>query len=506
MKSLPCITSATFALLLTGGCGGSTPTAAPPPPPASDPAPVASSSAASSGPAAAPPVTSSDPELAALGRVGLTTTTSYDLVRSLTDHVGARIVGSPGFDAAVRWATGAMNELHLSNVHTEPVTVRRWERGAESAELVEPSPQRLEVTTLGNSPATPAAGVVAEVVEVDSLAALAKLPDEAIKGRIVFFNKPMERTRDQYGYGHGADVRFEGPAAAARRGARAVVVRSITSSTERYPHTGAMRTEFGPGSPYEHVKLVPAGAIAVPDAEMLHRLLAEHSKVRLKLVLTPRFAGEGHTFNVVGEIPGSSEPQSVVLLGAHLDSWDLATGAVDDGAGCGIVLGAASLLLANKVAPARTVRVVLYAGEENGSFGSKAYDKAHSAEAPHIVAAIEADEGADRAYQLNALGEHGATFAALAEAVAPLHIEAKPEPAQGGSDINGLRPFGVPLVDLRQDVTHYFDIHHSRNDVLEQVDREQLAQVTTAYALVADVLARTGATLGRAPAEEPKKP
>jgi carboxypeptidase Q len=454
----------------------------------------------------AAPAVPADPELATLARAGTASTTAYDVTRSLADHVGARIVGSPGFDRAVRWATGTMTELHLANVHTEPVTVRRWERGAESAELIEPSPQRLEITALGNSPATPAGGVTAEVVEVDSMAALAKLPDEAVKGRIVFFDKPMESTHNGDGYGHGADVRFEGPVAAAKKGAAAVLVRSITASRERYAHTGAMRTEFKPGSEYEHVKLVAAGAIAVPDAEMLHRLLAEHSKVRVKVVLTPRFLGEGHTFNVVGEIPGASDPRSVVLLGAHLDSWDLATGAQDDGAGCGIVIAAASLLLTNKVAPARTVRVVLYAGEENGSFGAKEYARAHAAEASQIVAALEADEGADHVYELRARGDHGATWQALSLALAPLHIEAKPEPAHGGSDINDLRPLGVPLVDLQQDMARYFDIHHTKNDVVEQIDPAQIAQAATAYAIATDVLARAGATLGRSPPEPPPPP
>ena len=435
-------------------------------------------------------------------RAGHDSPLAFDVTRSLADHVGSRIVGSPGFDRAVRWASGTMNELHLKNVHTEPVTVRRWERGAESAELLEPSPQRLEITTLGLSPATPAAGIVAELVEVDSMAALEKLPEEQVKGRIVFFNKPMQRTHDGSGYGHGADVRFIGPAAAAKKGARAVLVRSITASTERYAHTGAMRTEFPPGSPYEHVKLVPAGAIAVPDAELLHRLLAEHAKVKVKVVLTPREVGQAQAFNVVGEIPGTTDAQSVVLLGAHLDAWDLATGAQDDAAGCGIVLGAAGLLLANNVAPARTIRVVLYAGEENGSWGAKAYDKLHAAEAPRIVAAFEADEGSDHVYELHVLGEHGATFAALSTALAPLHIEATAENAHGGSDINGLRPLGVPLLDLQQDMSHYFDIHHTKNDVVDQIDREQLTQAATAYAMTADVLGRAGATLGRAPAEE----
>jgi carboxypeptidase Q len=497
------VTFASFALLLTGGCGGSTPAAAPPPPAELPAPPAPSASAAPAAPVAAAPA---DAELAALLHAGLASTTALDVTRSLSDHVGARIVGSAGFDRAVRWATGTMNELRLSNVHTEPVTVQRWERGAESAEMVEPSPQRLEITTLGGSPATPASGLTAEVVEVSSIEALEKLPDEAVKGRIVFFDKPMQRTRDQYGYAHGADVRFQGPAAAAKKGARGVLVRSITSSPERYAHTGAMRTKFKPGSPYEHVKLVPAGAIAVPDAEMLHRLLAEHAKVKVKMLLTPRSPGVAHTFNVVGEIPGSSDPQSVVLLGAHLDSWDLGTGAQDDGAGCGIVLAAASLLLQNHVVPARTVRVVLFAGEENGDFGAIEYARAHAAEAPHIVAAVEADEGAGRVFEVRALGEHGATFSALTDALAPLHIEAKADPSKGGSDINELRPLGVPSVDLTQDVERYFDVHHTKNDVMDQIDPEQLAQVATAYALTTDVLARAGATLGRAPAPEAKKP
>src|SRR5256886_5645258 len=313
---------------------------------------------------------------------------AYSRLQDLTDSVGPRLSGSPGAEAAVAWALRKFQEDGVS-AHAEPATVPHWVRGDERAELLPASGVaglKLAVTALGGSPGTPPDGMEGEVVEVHTLAEVQALGARA-KGKIVFFNHAMSTASGKTGYGAFVDLRTHGPAEAAKVGAIAAFVRSLATASFRSPHTGA--TDFAEGAPK-----VPAAAISTEDADLFHRLLAKGAQVRVKLWLGGKTLPDVQSADRVAEVRGREKPEEVVLLGAHLDSWDLAQGAIDDGAGAVIVMEA--VRLAGQLRPPlrRTIRVVLFMNEENGLAGGKAYAKAHEAEAPQHVAALESDSGA----------------------------------------------------------------------------------------------------------------
>ncbi|HEX3345340.1 MAG TPA: M20/M25/M40 family metallo-hydrolase, partial [Polyangiaceae bacterium] len=337
--------------------------------------------------------------VAAIQRDELAGSRALSIVRSLCDEVGPRPAGSPGDRAAVSWAARTMHDLGLSNVRAESVRVTHWERGEGRADVVSPVAQSLVVTALGGSVGTPAAGVTAEVVEAASVEELVKLGRDAVRGKMVFLDPVMRRTRDGAGYGEAVRSRFVGAREAAKLGAVALLLRSVGTDHDRLPHTGAKAKD-------DHE--IPAAAISVPDAEMLHRLLVEKKSVRVHLVLGAHAMPDAESANVVGEVLGREKPAEIVLLGAHLDSWDLGTGAVDDGAGVAIVLEAARLLQALPRKPRRTVRVVLFANEEHGLQGAREYARVHAAEAGAHVVAFEADLGADEVYAVRWLGDPAA--------------------------------------------------------------------------------------------------
>jgi carboxypeptidase Q len=415
-----------------------------------------------------------------------------DIAASLATDVGPRLAGSPGDHAAVAWAERTMRELGLSNVHTEPVMVPVWRRGVEKAELVE-SHQGLAVTALGWSGPTPEEGIVADVVEVGSLEALAQMPKDAVAGKIVFANVVMPRTDDGHGYGKTVPVRLFGPKAAMDAGAAAFVVRSLSTSTDHDPHAGstALREVANP---------IAAGALATADADLLHATLARGAPVKMKLVLRPERGPDAPSANVVGEVPGAKKPDEVVLLGAHLDSWDLARGAIDDGAGCGIVLQAARVIAARH-RPSRTVRVVLFAAEENSVAGAKAYAAVHAPEVDKIILAMEADSGTDRARYVKLLGDpaKAAAFERIAHGLERLGIARADGDARPGTDVAPLVALGVPTIEVRQDATRYFDIHHSALDTPDKLDADALAQVSSAFAEIALGVADLDGDLGRVP-------
>jgi hypothetical protein len=417
-----------------------------------------------------------------------------ELVRSLTDEVGPRLAGSSGSKAAVDWALRTLRDRGFVNVRAEPVTVPHWERGEESGAVVASRVQPVQLTALGGSIGTSSDGIEAEVIEVDSLEALSKLDPGTVAGKIIFFNVVMARTRDGTGYGKAVPVRGVGSMRAAALGAVGVVIRSVGTDHNRLPHTGAMRRD--PNSP-----TVPAAALSVPDAELLHRLIAENKSVRFRLKLGCRWLPDAESANVIGEIPGSEKPDEVVLLGAHLDSWDLGTGAIDDGAGVGIVIHSAQLVGTLSQRPKRTIRVVLFANEENGLSGSFAYAHAHHFEAGKHIAALEADAGTNRAYGLRYLGapEARQRLEEIAAELRFLGIQLVGEDAHGGADLGPLRALGVPMVDVAQDVSSYFDVHHTANDTFDKVDAEGLAQVSAAFAVLADGIANLEGDFGRVP-------
>lgn len=311
---------------------------------------------------------------------------SFDVVRSLCDEVGPRFPCTAGDLAAQAWAKQAMQAAGLTAVRTEVAPATLWERGAESCTLRLPRPQPVVLSALGGSVGTPAGGVEAPVVMFESLAALDAAAPESVTGRIVYLHHVMTRLRDGTGYNAGSTVRTSGPSRAAKKGALACLVRSIGTDSMRAAHTGALFYE--PGAPE-----IPAAALSTPDGDMLYRALRAGKEVVSKLDLGCKPLPVGDSANVVGEVRGRELPNEVVLVGAHLDSWDLGTGALDDGAGCAVALEVARLIAALPRRPRRTVRVVLFANEELGTGGGLAYAQAHAAEAKDHVAALEADQG-----------------------------------------------------------------------------------------------------------------
>ena len=446
--------------------------------------------APASRPTEAPPAV-----IAALTVAGLGSRHAAEIVQSLTDEVGPRLAGSPGDKAAVAWALRALRFEGLSNVHAEPVRVPHWERGVESGSLVVPFAQKLILTALGGSVGTTPGGIEGEVVEVPSLEALDALAPSALEGKIVFIDSRTERTRDGSGYETAVGARSRGGTRAASRGAIAVVIRSIGTDTDRLPHTGNMR-RAEPGA-----REIPAAALSNPDADLLHRILSSNKTARLRLTLGCRWLADADSANVIGELLGSTRAEEVVVLGAHLDSWDLGTGAVDDAAGVGIVMEAARLLRSSGLRPSRTLRIVLFANEENGLAGAKAYAKAHALELPRHVLALEADTGTGRAFEASFLGaaERRDAYVALVTPLAALNIARSDRDSGGGADLIPLRAAGVPAISIWQDTSRYFDVHHSANDTFDKIDREALAQVATAFALVAQGALSMEGDLGRIP-------
>ncbi len=439
----------------------------------------------------APPDVPSD-QLTELRERALHESAAHQVACELADTAGPRPAGSDGDRRAVEWALAKMNAIGLANVRSEKVTVTRWERGAEHAEMIAPVKQRLLVAALGQSVA---GEVEADVVRVASLEELASLPDDHVKGKIVFFDKPMERgPRAWSSYGAAVDVRGAGAAAAAKKGAVASLIRSIATGGSRFPHTGAQRTKDG-------IPPIPAAALAIPDAELLARWIAKGEEVRVRLSLESTLHGDVDSANVIGEIPGKESPDEIVLLGAHLDSWDLGTGAIDDGAGVGAVLEVARLL---KDHPARrTIRFVLFANEEHGLKGALAYAKEHAAELPKHQAGLEIDTGTGRALDFLWAAAPSAEpiMHRIGESLAPLGISpAKLNADTGGADLSPLD--GVPKIDLMQDATSYFDYHHTADDTCDKINAADLAQVTAAAAIVVSMLADEPASLERAPATE----
>jgi carboxypeptidase Q len=416
-----------------------------------------------------------DPPLHRIAGAALAGGGAYDLTRGLADGVGARPSGSPAAERATAWAEAALRRIGLDKVRREPVTVQTWLRGEESAAVIAPSPQPLVISTLGGSVATPPEGLEAEVVEVPSLDGLRQLGERA-RNKIVLVNQPMDRTRDFQGYGAVSAVRARAASEAARLGARAALVRSAGTGLHRLAHTGAMRYEEG-------VPRIPTAALAAEDAELIHRLLAA-GPVKLRLRLTARAGGEAVGHNVVGELRGRSKPEEIVVIGCHLDSWDVGTGALDDAAGCGIALDAARVMVALGLRPRRTVRVVLFTNEEMGTAGARGYAQAHQAELSRHVAAMEADSGAGRptGYRVAAAESALATVRSWVQPLGHLvPVDVRHSP-RVGTDVNPLVEQGVPGLAITQDQSAYFDWHHTMGDTLDKIDPLEIALVSAAFA------------------------
>lgn len=424
----------------------------------------------------------------------LTDDTGYDVLRSLTTEVGPRSAGSPGDGRAIAWALDKLRSLGFANVHAESLTVPHWVRGDARVEITAPWPQPLVAAALGGSPGTPPEGIEAEVVQVTTLGEVPTLSREQVRGRIVFFSGRMDRSVDGSGYGRTVPVRSDGPDSVARLGAVAVVIRSVGTDQNRLAHTGGMHVaKAGAG--------IPGLAISNPDADLLERELASGRPVRMRIRSTSQWADSTRSANVVGEFVGKSRPNEVVVLGAHLDSWDLGQGAQDDGAGVAIVTAAAHLAGDLKVPHQRTIRVVLFANEEFGLSGARAYARAHAADSLRFVLGMESDLGA---YRPRALAsrvplDRLPVVHAMHALLEPLGVTFAGNEASGDADVGQLRELGVPVFDLQTDASEYFDWHHTANDTFDKVDPVPLRQNVACFATLAYLASELHGDLGRAP-------
>ncbi|MEM8984025.1 MAG: M28 family peptidase [Pseudomonadota bacterium] len=417
-------------------------------------------------------------------------TDAYELLASLTFDVGARLAGSDGDRRAVAWALDMLEQRGFENVRREPVKVPRWQRGELTVHLVDIDRVPLVATSLGGSVGTADGGVVAAVVGVSSLAELREMDASAVAGKIVFIDQRMGRSRDGAGYGATVGNRVSAASVAAELGALALVIRSVGTAEARIAHTGIII--YKPG-----VRRIPAVALAHQDADRLAYLLESRREVRLRVQSTARSLDAAESANVIAEIPGTDAADEIIVLAAHLDSWDLGTGALDDGAGVAIVTKAAELLRNREPALRRTVRVVLFANEEYGLSGSNQYRTDHADEFAQHVLAFESDFGAGRIWQVRSLVPESTlpVIADIAAVLAPLDITQGDNQTGDGADIRVLRDAGVPILSLDQDGTHYFDYHHTVDDTLDKVKRADLDQNVAAVAAATYIAATTSAAL-----------
>ncbi|MEN5071181.1 M20/M25/M40 family metallo-hydrolase [Stenotrophomonas sp. TWI1183] len=415
--------------------------------------------------------------------------TGWKVVESLTTEIGPRIAGSEADARAVAWAVAKFTSLGFDKVWTEPVTFPKWERRSEHAAVIGKHAQPLAITALGGSPG---GTVEAEVVRFADLAALQAAPEGSLKGKIAFVDYQMTAYRDGRDYGNGGAVRSKGPSEAIRKGAIGFVMRSAGTDSHRVPHTGITRFDDG-------LTPVPAAALSVPDANQLARLVALGSTT-LKLSLDCGWDGKATSYNVIGEITGRSLPKEVVVIGGHLDSWDLGTGAVDDGAGVGITMAAGHLIGQLKQAPKRTIRVIAFANEEQGLYGGKAYAEAHAKDVVLHQLAAESDFGAGRIYAFNTGSPNPANSREatrqIAEVLKPLGIEYAADKGGPGPDVGPLAAKGGAWAWLAQDGSDYFHLHHTADDTLDKIDPAALAQNVAAYTVFAYLAAEAEGSFG----------
>jgi carboxypeptidase Q len=421
---------------------------------------------------------------------------AYDTLEYLCDDIGPRLSGSAGAAAAVEWSTRTLRSWGLT-VRNEPVTVTHWVRGLEYGYLSSHMNQKIVLTALGGSVATPSAGLDADVIEVGSYEELAALGADKVRGRIVLFNNPFDMSLVRSGqafeaYRKGVVFRGGGASRAAELGAVAVLVRSVASASLRTPHTGSLKYD-------EKQPAIPGAAVSTEDADLIHRLRAKGERVTMHLVLTPQTLAPALSSNVIAEIPGREKPDEVVVIGGHLDSWDLATGAIDDGAGAVMAMETLRLLHALKIVPRRTIRAVLFMNEENGGAGGKAYSSDHKLELGKHVAAIESDSGgaAPLGFHTTLSGPAMEDLHKRLEILRQIGAGFMDSRAEVGSDIASLTEAGVPGFGLQPDATHYFDLHHSPADTLDKIDPKELAEDTAAMAVLAYQLAEQPETLPR---------
>lgn len=414
---------------------------------------------------------------------------SYQLIESLTTEVGARMVGTPASDKAVKWAVDKMQSLGFDKVWTEESTTTLWQRGDLQASIVAPYPHDIVALALGGSVGTNGEALEAEVVRFASLAELKAANANSLDGKIAYVGYRMERHIDGHGYGKAVGARVSGASIAASKGAVAFIMRSVGTDSTRIAHTGLMRYD-------DAQPKIPAVAISNPDADLLDNMVERNKPVRFRLQTNASGpTGKQVTVaNVIGEVTGSEYPEQKVTIGAHLDSWDVGTGAIDDGIGVGITLAAAHYIAQLPRHPARTIRVILFAAEEVGLVGAQDYVSRHKEDMSNHVIGAEWDFGNGRIYQLepgvgpsalNAIREFADYLSPMGVALAPTNT------AKGQSDMSALGNAGQPAVNFAPDGLDYFDYHHTPDDTLDKVNQEALKVNTTIYALFAYFSAAT---------------
>lgn len=411
---------------------------------------------------------------------------AYQKLAHLTDRIGNRIAGSAALDKAIAWAAQAMKD-DGHNVRTEKVMVPHWVRGSESAEITAPIARPMHILGLGGTVGTPRGGLTAKVVVVHDWAEL-DAKREQVKGAVVLYDVAMPKYTEEKGSGYGETVEYrgKGPARAAKLGAVGVLVRSVTAHSLRSPHTGMTQYEDG-------VTKIPAFAVSTEDASLITRLSAD-GPVTVRMTSTAQTLPDVPSANVIGEIRGSEKPDEIIVIGGHIDSWDVGQGAHDDGTGVVTMMQTLTTLRKLGLTPRRTIRAVLFTNEENGLRGGRAYAKDHAAELPSTVMALESDSGgfAPRGFSIGAAPEVSGKIAArlgeitgMLRALGTLHVK----DGHGGADIGPMEAGGVPTIGLDVDGRTYFDIHHTNADTLDNVDPATLADDVAAVAALAFVVA-----------------
>lgn len=425
---------------------------------------------------------------------------AFERLADLTDLVGPRLSGSPGAAAAVEQVAAAMRKLG-AKVTLQPVKVPHWVRGEEKAELVDYTgrpaglSQRVVLTALGGSGATPAAGLTAQVLVVKDFAEL-KARAAEVKGRIVLFNVPFDQEMADRGlaspaYGHGAAYRFAGPKIAAEMGAAAALVRSVGGADYRIAHTGASGLVDG--------ARIPAAAVTAEDAMLMARLSAR-GPVKMHLTLTPQILPDADSFNVIADLPGTEKPDEVVIVSGHLDSWDLATGAHDDGTGVAGAMGVLETLKKLNLQPRRTIRMIAWMNEENGTRGGKAYHAAYKGQADKHIAGIESDSGGGRPFGLiTSVPQHNVgLLKPLQDALEPIGAQViTRRDGAAGADLTLMEKEGVPMFEPLVDTHSYFHYHHTAADTLDKVDPVNLQRHVALLTTLSWYLANMEQPLGR---------
>jgi hypothetical protein len=466
--------------------------------------------AANPSPSATPVVFSTQTlgDLKRLRDAALSSDYAYRQVAHLANNIGPRLSGSVQAAKAVEYVSGELKKVGCT-VQLEKVMVPHWVRGEETAALLkfpgqaENTTQKVILCALGKSVATPAEGLIAEVITVKDFDELKSLPREKVAGRIVLFTYPFDKQMAAEGrggeaYGEAVVYRSDGPSAAARLGAVACLIQSVGGADYRIPHTG--QTKYDVDAPK-----IPAGAVTAEDALMIADLVRQ-GPVKMKLTLTPQTLPDVESDNVIGDIKGTEHPEQVVIVSGHLDSWDLGTGAIDDGAGVAVSMEVANLIQKLNLHPKRTIRVIAWMNEENGSAGSKAYFRDHEKEMANHFGAMETDNGAGHPIGLNIKGK--SELKAMLSPVSAILQEAGAGMTtlvdHCGADIEPMEKAGVPAFSPIQDSRIYFNYHHTAADTLDKIVPKELAENSAVVAVAAYALANSEQSLPRESTVEKK--